>query len=110
MAAIGGLLVLVAIDRAWSPAQTQPARTEARPFAGKLLALSYGDRGRPDVLLAEVRVQRLGDQPFLVGKIPDDEQFDLRGKTLWVPLTRVARMMEFDSVRQFTGAFNADGN
>jgi hypothetical protein len=79
--------------------RADPPRAAAAddPFAGKILTL--GSRSTPNfgATLEEVHVKRIGDQVFLVGKgvSPDDTKGWYVGRTVWVPVSELTHIYEF---------------
>jgi hypothetical protein len=86
----------------------EPKAAAARngDLAGKVLVITM--KGQPDqgVVLDKVQVKQLGDQWFVVGKVLEDAPGRpwSKGRTMWVPLTNVASMVEFDDAGQLRRA------
>ncbi|HXY33693.1 MAG TPA: hypothetical protein VEI07_05660 [Planctomycetaceae bacterium] len=64
-------------------------------FSGKILGLVQRMNPNSAITLEEVRLTRLGEQPFLVGKGVDEAKGWTNGRTVWVPLAEVSQIAEF---------------
>ncbi|HJT75903.1 MAG TPA: hypothetical protein VJ739_01770 [Gemmataceae bacterium] len=95
---MAALLVAVSLCRADEPKTTAPA---AEDFGKKILVVQVKTHNETKAMVLEkVRVKRLGDRSFLVGKGVDDGQPDTwyKGRTVWVGMSDVVTMFEFDSL------------
>lgn len=92
------------------PDKPSPASGEEAPFGTKIIAVvtRTGDKdGSPGGGYVEkVRLRRLGDRFFLVGTTPDfGEEFKAnRGKVIWIAVSEVVHITEFDSVEELRRA------
>ncbi len=97
---IVGLAILLLGGAVYSQSGA-PARHE---FQGKILAVSMRSVNT-QVILEQARIQPLGGQPFLVGRYLDDPIVKgPRGRTTWLALIDVLRIVEFDDVEQLKKA------
>jgi hypothetical protein len=64
-------------------------------FSGKILMISQRASSF-GATLEEVRVTRIGDQAFLVGKGVDDNKGWYDGRTVFVPVGEISQIVEFD--------------
>jgi hypothetical protein len=85
--------------------QTDPPAPERNDFSGKILAVSMRAAATP-VVLEQARIRPLAGQPFLVGKSLDHPGLKgPRGRTTWLALIEVVRIVEFDDVDQLKRAY-----
>jgi hypothetical protein len=105
---IGGIvLVVVAVAVAGYVRSQQPVGGpgERNDFQGKILAVSVRAVNTM-LVLEQARIRPLGGQPFLVGKFLDDPSVKgPRGRTTWLALIDVLRIVEFDNVEQLKKAY-----
>jgi hypothetical protein len=108
---VGLVAVLVAcgfLDRAAGQQPGAPAPGVPKgEFKGKILAVSVKSvAGSNTVILEQARIQRLAELPFLVGKVLDQPEVKgPRGRTTWLALYDVIRIVEFDDVEQLKEAY-----
>jgi hypothetical protein len=103
IAAVSGLFLLV---WAWGPSAGQDS-SKPKPafsveeFAGKVLMIYRKPPARGAVLL-EVRLKKLGNRTFLVGKTADRDGIKSRwvGLTYWVAVDEVSDIFEFNSLEE----------
>jgi hypothetical protein len=99
-----GVIVLAAALIASVAGHTsQPADTKegtAEPFPGKLILLSTANSQNT---LKNVQVRKLGDRSFIGGTTVRDSTLtreEYPGRTLWVPVSEVEEIVEFDDLGQ----------
>jgi hypothetical protein len=99
---LGGAAVLLAGQVRSQPATSAPDKSE---FQGKILAVSLRS-ATAVVVLEKALIRPLAGQPFLVGKYLDDPSVKgPRGRTTWLALIDVVRIVEFDDVEQLKKAY-----
>ncbi len=82
------------------------------PFRGRVLAVySASDPEAGGAILVEVKTAKLGEQSFLVGKCPDmQDPSEWRAeRTVWLSLSDIAQIVEFDNVEQYRKAVEKAG-
>jgi hypothetical protein len=102
--ALGGL---VASGLTAGGSGSKSADPDEAEFRGKIV---FVQTAKEAATLEQVRVKRLGDRLFLVGRIIDDEVLTNRqfaGGTLWLPVAEVARMVAFDNLNQLKNSVGA---
>jgi hypothetical protein len=70
------------------------------PFAGKLLLVTTSNNQNT---LKNVQVRKLGERTFLVGVAMREEivtREPFAGRTLWLPVSEVVEIVEFDDLGQ----------
>jgi hypothetical protein len=85
-----------------------PAPMQNAPFKGKIVVVSFIDGStRFTTAMEQVRVQKIGDRYFLIGKGIDygAPHNWAKGHTVWVPMNSVTRMCEMDSVEETRAAY-----
>ncbi|MGC3966568.1 MAG: hypothetical protein QM775_04120 [Pirellulales bacterium] len=88
-------------------ADTKPAADNDSPyhFGGKIVAVSMND-AELSCYLSRAAVERLGARDFIVGYSPPFPGFEgLEKNRIWLPLSDVTHIMEFDSVEQAAEAY-----
>jgi hypothetical protein len=81
-----------------APKPQVPAEAD---FKGKVLSISTDYQDKSGAILEEVRIRKIGERSFLVGKGVDDgrpETAIYKGRTMWISVEHVVQIAEFDSV------------
>ncbi len=87
-----------------------PAAAANAAFKGKIVVVSFVNGPNPSsIALEQVRVHKLGDRYFLVGKGVDEGHPSnwMKGRMAWVPVNSVTSMAEMDSVEETRNAWRA---
>jgi hypothetical protein len=99
-----GIIVLAAaLTASMAGHSSQPAdakETAAEPFGGKLILVTTANT---ENTLKSVQVRKLGDRSFIVGTSVRDStltQEEFPGRTLWIPVSDVHGVVEFDDLGQ----------
>jgi len=115
LAALCFLGLLIAGSTAWLAAE-DTGKSDAvgppSPFTGRVLAVySASDPDAGGAILVEPRTVKLGEQSFLVGRCPDlnDASEWRTGRTVWLSLSDVAQIVEFDNIEQYRKAIEKAG-
>jgi hypothetical protein len=97
--ALGGLALFGATT--FSLAQPGDKKLTEPEFAPKVLMIYCKDADR-NAVLADVRVRRLGEKTFLVGKIPpwNPTKTAWDKATHWVAIEEVVTMFEFSNIEE----------
>ena len=99
-----GVIVLgVALTASVAGRSSQPADgkdSAPDPFAGKIILVTTTNSQNT---LKNVQVRKLGERSFLVGVSVRDNtvtQEEFPGRTLWLPVSAVVEIVEFDDLGQ----------
>jgi hypothetical protein len=101
------LLARTAGPRTAADEPRPPADTD---LSGKVLAVNTDSAGKVWSVLAKVEVRTLGGRSFLVGRGVDDgrEGNYYKGRTLWIAVNRIEKMVEFANVQEFRKSSGLD--
>jgi hypothetical protein len=91
------LTVSVAGHSSQPPDVKEPA---TEPFAGKLILVTTSNNQNT---LKNVQIRKLGDRSFVVGATVRDSTLtreDYPGRTMWLPVSEVLEIVEFDDLAQ----------
>jgi hypothetical protein len=97
-------LALLAPPRTGTAADQPRPEAAAEPdFSGKVLVISTETSEKNWSVLENVQVRKVGGKSFLVGKGVDygRESNPYKGRTLWIAVDHVVKMMEFASLDDF---------
>jgi hypothetical protein len=81
-----------------APKPTVPGEAD---FKGKVLNVSTDYPDKTGAVLEQVRIRKIGERSFLVGKGVDDgrpESASYKGLTLWISVDHIVQIAEFESV------------
>lgn len=99
----GIIVLIIAMTASVAGHSSQPGEgkeSTPEPLAGKIILISTA---KSQNTLKNVQVRKLGERNFVVGVVVRDNpltQEDYPGRTLWLPVSDVVEIVEFDDLAQ----------
>jgi len=89
---------------AFASEKVSPCQNE--PFSKKLLVISAKSDPNMGAILQNTCIRKIGSQEFLVGEAADIKQAGewRKGKTVWISLSGLIQIVEFNSVEELLAA------
>ena len=85
------------------PGQQKVREADQSPFHNKVLVVQTKSEPEFAGVIEAARVRHLGKADFLVGKGAGGDHW-ASGRTIWVAMSDISRMIEFDSVEEYERA------